>query len=145
MSDTISLSVIGVPITQGSKSAYPFRRQNGTLGVRVTEGKKSAALADWRRAIADAARQVVKMPIAGPIVLEATFYLPRPRSAPKRVIFPATKPDTGKMLRSDEDALSKIAYEDDARIVTLHVHKRFAIDRPPGVDICIRPATEADL
>lgn len=139
----IRIAVIGIPITQGSKSAFPYRRANGTMGVRVTEGKKAGALADWRRAIAAEARAVLGrdgIPIAGPVSLEATFYVPRPASAPKRVTLPAKKPDCDKLLRSACDALSKIAYEDDARIVELHVRKRFAIDRPPGVEITIRSA-----
>jgi len=146
----VKLTVIGMPVPQGSKSAHPFRRKDGSLGVAVHEGGKAASLKDWRRAIADAYRRhcenncFVERTV-GPVVVEATFYLPRPKSAPKRRLFPDGRPDCDKIFRSCGDALSKVAYEDDARIVDLHIRKRFTTDLPPRVTIEIRPATEADL
>jgi Holliday junction resolvase RusA-like endonuclease len=142
------LTVIGVPVPQGSKTAHPFRRKDGSLGVAVHEGGKAASLKDWRRAIADAVRDLFDEggdTMRGPVVLAATFYLPRPKSAPKRRLFPDSRPDCDKLFRSAGDALSKVAYEDDSRIVDLFVRKRFANGRPPGVEIELRPATEADL
>jgi crossover junction endodeoxyribonuclease RusA len=134
------LTVIGIPVPQGSKTAHPFRRKDGSLGVAVHEGWKAASLKDWRRAIADAARAYMaeyglESPADGPLALTATFYLPRPASAPKKVKYPAKKPDCSKLLRAAEDSLTGIAYTDDSRIVDLHVYKRFAVDSPPRVEL----------
>ena len=136
----MKLTVIGLPVPQGSKSAHPFRRKDGSLGVAVHEGGKAASLKDWRRAIADAARAYMaeyglESPADGPLWMTVTFYLPRPASASKRVLYPAKKPDCDKLCRAVGDALSKIAYTDDSRIVDLLVRKRFAVDSPPRAEI----------
>lgn len=137
------LVVHGVPIPQGSKSAF-------VVGGRavITEGKKSASLKEWRAAIAACARLWLQQngspaPLDGPVSVDVVFYLPRPKSAPKRVIVPATKPDADKLVRSTLDALSKIAYTDDARIVDLNIRKRFAIDSPPRAEILVSAWSEA--
>ena len=134
------LRVDGLPIPQGSKSAFPFRRGDGSLGVAVTEGKRAPSLKEWRGAVAASARVWIALnghpaPLDGPCVMTMIFYLPRPKSAPKRVLYPAVKPDADKLSRAICDALSRLAYTDDARIVDLRVSKRFAVDSPPGVEI----------
>jgi crossover junction endodeoxyribonuclease RusA len=143
------LVVLGLPVPQGSKSAHPFRRKDGSLGVAVHEGGKAARLKDWRRAIADAARawmaeNGLESPADGPLALVATFYLPRPSSAPKRLVYPAKKPDCSKLIRAVEDAMTGIVYTDDARIVDLRVYKRFAVDSPPRVEIHLSPPNERE-
>lgn len=135
------ITVYGVPVPQGSKSAFVVRGR-----AVVTDGKKGPALREWRTSIGAAAREWLARhgapaPIDGPIDLTATFYLPRPKSAPKRVVFPATKPDLDKLTRAIGDALSKIAYTEDSRIVDIHVRKRFAIESPPRVEIFVREMT----
>ena len=131
------LTVYGVPIPQGSKTAFVVKGR-----AVITDGKKGTALREWRQAIAAEARQWLQAhdapsPIDAPVSLTVTFYLPRPKSAPKRVRFPASKPDLDKICRSVGDALTGIAYTDDARIVDLHVTKRFAIDSPPRAEIYV--------
>jgi Holliday junction resolvase RusA-like endonuclease len=50
------------------------------------------------------------------------------------------KPDGSKLLRSTEDALSNLLYEDDARIVMGTFHKRYCIgDERPGAIISLIP------
>lgn len=136
----MTLTVIGVPVPQGSKSAHPFRRKDGTIGVAVHEGGKAQSLKQWRAAIAACARLWLEQngmpaPVDGPVGINVTFYLPRPKSAPKRVQHPATKPDWDKLARAVGDALKGIAYTEDSRIVDAHVSKRFAIDSPPRAQI----------
>lgn len=148
------LSVIGVPATQGSKRAFPYRGKDGKQHVAITESG-GAKHRSWRGAIVEEATlrclgNATKAfgndkPLGGPVVVTFTFYLPRPKSAPKSRLFPDKKPDSLKCARLVEDALSHIAYVDDAQIVTHIIHKRFAVGRPPGVEIELRPATEEDL
>lgn len=135
------LSVVGVPVPQGSKTAHPFHRKDGSIGVAVHEGGRATALKDWRQAIAEAFRRTSTAafgPFDGPLVLGATFYLPKPKSAKKNAA-PAKKPDCSKLIRAVEDALSKVAYRDDSQIVKLVVEKRYAVDRAPGVEIDLLP------
>lgn len=138
----MELRVDGLPIPQGSKSAFPFKRGDGSLGVAVTEGKKAPALKEWRGAIAAAARVWIAMnghpaPLDCEALIEITFYLPKPASASKKVKKPAKKPDWDKLARAVGDALNGLAYSEDSRITTGLVRKRFAIDRPPGVEIFV--------
>jgi|ERR1700677_297468 len=143
------LTVIGVPATQGSKRGFPIRRKNGTIGVAIVESGGEHHRS-WREAVASEARfwfhtSNELRALDAPLVAEMTFYLPRPKSAKKTVLFPDKKPDSLKLARAVEDALTKIIYVDDSRIVTHVIRKRFAVDSPPRVEIEIRPATEADL
>ena len=140
----MELRVDGLPIPQGSKSAFPFKRGDGSIGVAVTEGKKKgAALKEWRGAIAAAARVWIALngrpaPADGPVVFNATFYLPRPASAPRRVTKPHKGLDLDKLSRAAFDALTGLAYTDDSRVTTMVVRKRFAIGLPPGVEIFLK-------
>jgi crossover junction endodeoxyribonuclease RusA len=148
----MKLTVIGMPATQGSKRGFPIRRKNGTIGVAIAESGgehhrswREAVAAEARRALGEFGYGGVWSPITEPVVAVMTFYLPRPKSANKTVLFPDKKPDVLKLGRAVEDSLSKILYTDDSRIVDIHLRKRFAIDRPPGVEIELRAATPDDL
>ena len=62
----------------------------------------------------------------GPVGLEATFYLPCPKSAPKRQpAFPAKRPDLDKLVRVVADALSGVLWHDDAQVTALVARKRY--------------------
>ena len=133
----MKLTVIGLPVSQGSKCARVVR---GRAILTDGFGDKPRRLRDWRASVAACARLWLQQngmpaPLDGPVELTATFYLPRPKSAPKRVLYPATKPDLDKLTRAIGDALAKIAYTDDSRIVQINVGKRFAVDSPPRVEI----------
>jgi len=57
--------------------------------------------------------------------LEATFYRLRPKSLPKRVTMPTSKPDCdnyGKLLL---DALNHFVFHDDSQVTSLVLRKRF--------------------
>jgi crossover junction endodeoxyribonuclease RusA len=150
----VKLTVIGMPATQGSKRGIPYRGKDGKQHVAIVENSKEHHRS-WREAVAAEARRalydfgyggnIAWSPMTEPIVAVMTFYLPRPKSAKKTVLFHDKKPDSLKLARAVEDALTKIIYVDDSRIVTHVIRKRFAVDSPPRVEIEIRPATEADL
>lgn len=130
----MKLIVHGLPIPQGSKTGFVI---NGR--AVLTDGKKGPALKEWRMAIAGEARRWLQetnaAPLAGPVAMRVTFYLPRPKSAPRRVLYPATKPDLDKLVRSVGDALKGLAYEEDSRIVDIDAKKRFAVESAPRAEI----------
>lgn len=66
-----------------------------------------------------------------PIRLEATFYRVKPKSAPKRVILPSTKPDIDNYFKLLTDALEKFIYSNDSQITTAIIKKRFG--SPPKI------------
>ena len=77
-----------------------------------------------------------------PIVIEAWFYLVKPKSAPRKRIYPVVKPDTLNMGQAVQDALEGFAYPNDAQIITVIAHKRYSY--PPRTVITVRVATEED-
>lgn len=72
----------------------------------------------------------------GPLSLEATFYLVRPKSKPKKRLYPDTKPDLDNLEKAVCDALEGLIYVNDSRIVDKVVRKRYG--DPPRVEVGIR-------
>jgi crossover junction endodeoxyribonuclease RusA len=121
MSAVLLVNVIGDPAPQGSK------RHVG--GGRMVESSKKVG--PWRETVAATVAQSMAdegwAPTDGPVAVVVTFYVPRPKSAPKRVTRPFRKPDIDKLVRSTLDALVMAgALVDDARVVSLHASKEFA-------------------
>jgi Holliday junction resolvase RusA-like endonuclease len=78
-------------------------------------------------------------PLEGPIVLRALFLLPRParliwstRPMPREPH--AKKPDKDNLEKALKDALTKLAWRDDAQVFDGRVKKLYAAgDESPGV------------
>jgi len=64
-----------------------------------------------------------------------------PKEAVKRLkkgkrVFPASRPDLTKLIRSVEDALTGILWRDDAQVISQVALKRYAMpDETPGVRV----------
>jgi crossover junction endodeoxyribonuclease RusA len=121
---SITFAVEGLaPAPQGSK------RHVGN-GVMIESCKQ---VKPWRYLVTQAAIATGVPLMRGPVTLSAVFLFVRPKghfrkdgtlkpSAPRWM---AVKPDASKLIRSTEDALSKVLYEDDARIVSTSGTKRY--------------------
>lgn len=83
-------------------------------------------------AVRDAAeKQGVLLPMDGPIILTTTFVLPRPKSAPKRRVWPLVGKDLDKLARALCDALTQCgAWADDAQVVEMVAGKRYVGQDP---------------
>jgi Holliday junction resolvase RusA-like endonuclease len=68
-----------------------------------------------------------------PIRLEATFFLEKPKSTPKKVLMPTKRPDWDNFAKLLTDALEKFVYPADAQITTAVVKKRFGL--PPRIEL----------
>lgn len=75
-----------------------------------------------------------------PLRLEATFYRPKPKSTPKRVELPVTRPDWDNYGKLLTDALQKFIYENDSQITTALIRKRFG--SPPRIVLIIEEDIE---
>lgn len=152
--ESITLTVLGPQATQGSKKPAGFRTsKTGKLIAHFVEDDED--LAAWREKVANAAtvakaslpyRRRPLFPLDGPIAVEMVFTL-RERPAakpgwwPKTVPWsgrlmwrPATKPDLSKLMRAVEDSLSKILWQDDARVVQYdRLAKYYVGDSAPDV------------
>jgi crossover junction endodeoxyribonuclease RusA len=128
----IGFSVYGIPKAQGSVRAFK--------NIIVQGGSKEGriAQASWRTLIVDAARRACFSPLEGPVYVSMTFYLPKPKSTPKSVLWPGKKPDLDKLVRAAADAMSTIVYHDDSQIVHMMASKRYAFEkRTPGLDVVV--------
>lgn len=124
-----TFTVLGVPVPQGSMKGYV----RGGHAVLTSDNTK---LRPWRDSVAWAAVEAMRAHgltvFEGPMVVRCEFFLPRPKSTPKRITRPAKKPDLDKLLRSCLDAMTGIVFRDDAQVVTLTGWKRYAGE---GLDI----------
>ncbi len=145
--EMLTFTVIGQPITQGSKLGFVVA---GRVVVKDMSNKKTKTqpagrLDRWRKHVAKKAKKAFGNQVLwdGPIRLDLEFVLPRPEShytkVGKRLTKSApmdhvTKPDRGKLARAVEDALSGVVYVDDSQITCGASTKRYAAHvKYPGV------------
>lgn len=132
--ETVEFEVLGRPQPAGSKKAF---KHPHTGRIIVTDDAKKSA--PWKQQVAGAAAAQLELDgelLRGPLKLEVCFYLARPKghygsgrnagvlkaSAPE---YPAVKPDTTKLLRAVEDALTGVVWADDAQVVDQAAYKRY--------------------
>ena len=155
---SITIRVYGEPAPQGSKA----RGRHG--GVY----EMSPGLPAWRKAVEEAARQAmfeinqdgeqeeeVENLLWGPLALTVVFLLRRPADHFRRGRFshllkpgapvrPDKRPDTSKLVRGTEDALTKAGiWTDDGQVADLCAAKVYcAPGQEPGARIEIEPCKE---
>jgi crossover junction endodeoxyribonuclease RusA len=133
LSEGITFHVLGLPIAQGSKNQF-----GGESNAKL--------LKPWRNDMRVAAFGAMSgyPPWTGPVALRATFIFPRPqthlrtgkRAGEVKDNAPGWKssaPDLDKLLRAVGDALTGVAFRDDAQIVDIAATKIYG--QTPGVTI----------
>ena len=120
---SIEFYVTGRPAPQGSKRA---------LGPgRMIEMSKYVK--PWRAAVTAAATKAVVAQgwalLNEPCCLEIVFFMARP--AHPKFDSPGVAPDLSKLVRATEDALTKVIWRDDSRVVYTQSAKEFV---RPGED-----------
>jgi crossover junction endodeoxyribonuclease RusA len=141
----LRIDVVGLPAPKGSKKAFVVKGR--AIVTDVSNKSSRDRLNPWKLAVTAAVQRALAEignppPLDVPLDVHLLFWLPRPESTPKRVTLPAKKPDCDKLARAALDLCSKVVWTDDARIVNLHVCKRFAIGRPPGMTMNVGEFTE---
>jgi crossover junction endodeoxyribonuclease RusA len=119
----IAFTVRGKPEPGGSKKGFVIKGH-------VVIADANAKVKPWRKKVAAVAREKMagQALMEGP--LEATFHfaMPRPKTVKRRDH--TVRPDTTKLVRAVEDALTGVVYADDAQIVKQHASKFYALDEP---------------
>lgn len=140
----IQFFVPGKAATAGSKKFMGFSKQ----GIpRLVDSCKRGP--QWRGDVQACAREALldQGPFrSGPLHLFCRFYMPRPKAhykkdgtlRPSAPIFCITKPDTTKMVRAIEDALTHVLWNDDNLVVSQDPMKLYELPGyPVGVKVYI--------
>lgn len=163
---SLTINVVGTPAPQGSKRAFVV---NGR--ARMVESSKKVL--PWRQDVIAAIERLlaqshitfggpnggsirskdVELPLAGPLRVDITYYLARPRYhyrtgarahelKPAAPVYVDKKPDLDKLNRATFDALTQSGLiKDDAQIASGLTEKRYA-DAATGARITITPLVD---
>lgn len=126
-----AFTVSGKQKPAGSKTAFR-NRHSGKIVLVDSSGAEGKM---WRTIVQDAAKQVIRHQMIGALRLEVTFYMARPKNHYRANgelksafldVRPIGRPDTTKLLRALEDALTGIVWRDDAQVVEQYAQKIYA-------------------
>jgi len=130
-------------VAQGMGSKRAFVPKGWTRPI-VTDTNRN--LKGWQSLVAEAAGRAITeraqpwQLLDGPIRLSVAFYLPRPASLPKKILAMTKAPDTSKLIRATEDALSGVVWRDDALVCEIISGKYYAAEgEVPHVDVRVEP------
>lgn len=125
----LAFVVWGIAAPQGSMKAFNVKgRQHPVV---TADNPKTRP---WKYLVYAAARSVMgeMPPLEGPVRVNLTFYMPRPKSAKKSVLYPAGRPDRDKLERAVMDALTNAGvWKDDGQVVDGRTVKMYAGGRHP--------------
>ena len=113
-------TVYGSPVAQGRPR---FVRRGNFVGTYDPANSR-----DWKRTVQSQLLTALddKPEIhEGALSLQLHFYLPRPKSLPKRAKDHIKKPDVDNLAKGVKDAMKGIVYRDDSQVVELLVRKEY--------------------
>lgn len=152
MPEDVCFFVPGVPQPGGSKKGFVVKTRGGAVRAVVVEDAKHNA--PWRAVVTLAASEYFSSPLSGPISVSFTFAMPRPQGhygtgrnagtlKPTAPHGHTIKPDITKLIRSTEDALKGVAWQDDCQVVSQSAGKFYGPQ--PGCWIRIQRFEDATL
>ena len=153
-SDPITFFVHGLARPGGSKRGFIIRAKGRPDRVAMADAS-GASGKTWRQDVKHAAfcAMAGREPLAGPLFLSVRFVMPRPAGhygsgrnagvlkdgAP---LWPITRPDATKLIRSLEDACTGILWLDDSQVVMQAVGKEYGHAKDMGAHVSVQPMTE---
>jgi crossover junction endodeoxyribonuclease RusA len=121
----LTFEVRGTPVPQGSIRS---------LGRgRPSVHGNAERLLPWRESVLWAARDALggAAPIVGAAEVSLTFYLAKPKSTPKKAVWPVKRPDLDKLTRAVLDALTAAGvWLDDSQVTALSAQKVWTQEAP---------------
>ena len=144
----LTFTVYGEAQPQGSAKAFVPKGWSRPI---ITSD--NAQLKSWRQLVAEAANRALaaltvkdRHYLVDGVRLSIAFYLPRPKSLPKRATAHTKKPDVDKLVRAICDALSNIVFRDDSQVCELVTAKHYALEGEPArVDIRVEATAGVEL
>lgn len=125
-------NVRGMPVAQGRARAF---RAGDSIRMYDPENSKQ-----WKQTVAIQCLEKHPQVMSGALSMKLYFFLPRPRSLPKKIVYHTKRPDLDNLVKAVKDALRGICYKDDSQIVHLIATKDYG--DTPGVMIEIEEKNE---
>ena len=88
--------------------------------VKWQEEIQKQLLGHWAQQLGDCPTEL----LTGAMQLDLWVFVTRPKTVTS--VYPDTRPDSSNFLKTAEDALNKLAIEDDGQIVTTRLYERWA-------------------
>jgi Holliday junction resolvase RusA-like endonuclease len=131
------LRVYGSPVPQGRPRATVIAGHAHVYERREDKAWKETVRAQVLATLDLGEEEEWEVPalLVGPVVVRLTFFMPRPKSLPKRVVHHVKRPDCDNLAKSVKDALRGLVYRDDAQVTSIWIRKQY--DPRPGVDIVV--------
>ena len=90
---------------------------------------------DAKKRVVDAAKAVMfasrmESPLQGPIKLDVTFYMKRPKATPVTETWCIKRPDLDNMEKLLNDALQGVLFDDDSQVCVINSSKLYALFDP---------------
>lgn len=145
----VSFTIPGDARGKGRPVARRRNLKGGGQYVAVMTDDKTSAYENLVKLAAERAMSG-RPPLGVPVALEIRVRVTPPKSASRKsraamlsgALRPAKKPDLTNIVKAVEDGANKVAYTDDAMIVSIVAVKFYA--ETSGVDVSIAPVWDAD-
>jgi Holliday junction resolvase RusA-like endonuclease len=114
---------------QGSSKAFVIPGTNRAIVTSANPKMKPFRSEVTRMAMATLSDMNCDEPMLGkhvPATIKVVFHFTKPDSISKGRMHPVVKPDIDKLLRAVLDALTGVAFKDDAQVVQTHTEKRYS-------------------
>jgi Holliday junction resolvase RusA-like endonuclease len=93
-----------------------------------TPKETQTAEADIKAAIRSKSQEEVFFDADAALAVTAVFWIEKPKSVPKKRIFPTKKPDVDNLAKLLMDSLNGYLFHDDSQVVNSHFRKRYCLD-----------------
>jgi len=142
MGKILTFTAFGTPHPQGSSKAF-------VRGGRAYVTSANPKMKPYRHTLTQVALGAVEQsgnslplfPRPEAVNISVVWTLSKPKSTPKKVVYPTKKPDADKLLRAVLDSLTGVAYEDDSQVVRVSAQKEYG--SPEKTEVTVTSIEEA--
>lgn len=145
----IQFTVHAIPVAQPRQRHRVVTSGGRSFAQNYTPARDPVNV--FKQACCDAAWQVIKQPLLGPVQVRLVFIFPRPASITRKRgtnprVWHAKKPDVDNVYKALADALEGICWVNDSQICSVEMRKVIAAaDELPRVEVRIDECEEPRL